>query len=415
MSEPARSAEPFQIRVVGALSDVPAGHWDACAGNNEAGYPRESDEAVDLLSEETTIRTTYNPFVSHAFLSALEQSQSVSARTGWAPQHLLVETAAGEILGAAPCYLKSHSRGEYVFDHGWADAYERAGGSYYPKLQVSVPFTPATGPRLMVRPGQPAQAVKEALAAGLLALCERRRASSVHVTFEPEADWDFLGSKGFLKRTDQQFHWKNAGYGSFDDFLSALASRKRKAIRRERSEALEAGITIHPLTGRDLTESLWDAFFAFYMDTGSRKWGRPYLTREFFSRIGESMADRILLVMAKRNGRYIAGAINFIGADTLFGRHWGAVEHHPFLHFELCYYQAIDYAIAHKLKVVEAGAQGEHKLARGYVPVTTHSSHYIADPALRRAIADYLKNERAYVDAAGRELEALAPFRKTDA
>jgi predicted N-acyltransferase len=413
MSEPARSAEPFQIRVVGALSDVPAGHWDACSGNDEAGYPRESDEEADLLSKETTVKTPDNPFVSYAFLSALEESQSVSTRTGWAPQHVLVETAAGEILGAAPCYLKSHSRGEYVFDHGWADAYERAGGSYYPKLQVSVPFTPATGPRLMVRPGLPAQAVKEALAAGLLALCERRRASSVHVTFEPEADWDFLGAKGFLKRTDQQFHWKNAGYGSFDDFLSALASRKRKAIRRERSEALEAGITIHPLTGRDLTESLWDAFFAFYMDTGSRKWGRPYLTREFFSRIGESMADRILLVMAKRGGRYIAGAINFIGADTLFGRHWGAVEHHPFLHFELCYYQAIDYAIAHKLKVVEAGAQGEHKLARGYVPVTTHSSHYIADPALRRAIADYLKNERAYVDAAGRELEALAPFRKT--
>ncbi|MET0866602.1 MAG: GNAT family N-acetyltransferase, partial [Pseudorhodoplanes sp.] len=217
-----------------------------------------------------------------------------------------------------------------------------------------------------------------------------------------------------LKRTDQQFHWRNSDYASFDDFLAALASRKRKAIRRERAEALEAGVTVHPLTGSDLTESVWDAFFAFYTDTGSRKWGRPYLTRDFFSMIGETMADRILLVMAKRNGRYIAGAINFIGSDTLFGRHWGAVEHHPFLHFELCYYQAIDYAIANKLKVVEAGAQGEHKLARGYVPVTTHSSHYIADPALRRAIADYLKNERAYIDAAGRELEALAPFRKTE-
>jgi predicted N-acyltransferase len=413
MSEPARSAEPFQIRVVGALNDVATRDWDACASNDEATCSRESDEEAKPVSEETSVKTPDNPFVSHAFLSALEESQSVSARAGWAPQHLLVETAGGDILGAVPCYLKSHSRGEYVFDHGWADAYERAGGSYYPKLQVCVPFTPATGPRLMVRPGLPAQTVKEALAAGLLALCERRRASSVHVTFEPEADWDFLGSKGFLKRTDQQFHWKNADYTNFDDFLAALASRKRKTIRRERSEALEAGITIHPLTGRDLTESLWDAFFAFYMDTGSRKWGRPYLTREFFSRIGESMADRILLVMAKRNGRYIAGAINFIGADTLFGRHWGAIEHHPFLHFELCYYQAIDYAIAHKLKIVEAGAQGEHKLARGYVPVTTHSSHYIADPALRRAIADYLKNERAYVDAAGRELEAFAPFRKT--
>jgi predicted N-acyltransferase len=413
MSEPARSVEPVQVRVVGAITDILAEDWDACAGNSEASYPRKSDERDDLTSEETGLKPVYNPFVSHAFLSALELSQSASARTGWAPQHLVIETAKGKILGAAPCYLKSHSRGEYVFDHGWADAYERAGGRYYPKLQVSVPFTPATGPRLMVHPGIQTQAVKEALAAGLVALCERRRASSVHVTFEPEADWDFLGSKGFLKRTDQQFHWKNAGYGSFDDFLSALASRKRKAIRRERSEAVEAGITIHPLTGSDLTESVWDAFFAFYMDTGSRKWGRPYLTREFFSRVGESMADRILLVMAKRNGRYIAGAINFIGGDTLFGRHWGAVEHHPFLHFELCYYQAIEFAIANRLQVVEAGAQGEHKLARGYVPVTTHSSHYIADPALRRAIADYLKNERAYVDAAGRELEALAPFRKT--
>jgi predicted N-acyltransferase len=250
------------------------------------------------------------------------------------------------------------------------------------------------------------------LAAGLLALCEKRRASSVHVTFLPEADWEFLGEKGFLKRTDQQFHWRNDGYASFDDFLAALASRKRKAIRRERSEALAAGVTINPLTGRDLTEAVWDDFFGFYMDTGSRKWGRPYLTREFFSRIGETMADRVLLVMAKRNGRHIAGAINFIGTDTLYGRHWGASEHHPFLHFELCYYQAIEFAIATKLKVVEAGAQGEHKLARGYVPVTTYSSHFIADPALRRAIADYLKGERAYVDAAGRELEALAPFRK---
>jgi predicted N-acyltransferase len=413
MSESARSVEPVQVRVVGAISDIPAEDWDACAGNGEASYLHESDERDNLISEETGLKPAYNPFVSHDFLSALELSQSASARTGWAPQHLVIETVKGEILGAAPCYLKSHSRGEYVFDHGWADAYERAGGRYYPKLQVSVPFTPATGPRLMVRPGIQTQAVKEALAAGLVALCERRRASSVHVTFEPEADWDFLGSKGFLKRTDQQFHWKNAGYGSFDDFLSALASRKRKAIRRERSEAVEAGITIHPLTGRDLTESVWDAFFTFYMDTGSRKWGRPYLTREFFSRVGESMADRILLVMAKRDGRYIAGAINFIGGDTLFGRHWGAVEHHPFLHFELCYYQAIEFAIANRLQVVEAGAQGEHKLARGYVPVTTYSSHYIADPALRRAIADYLKNERAYVDAAGRELEALAPFRKT--
>jgi predicted N-acyltransferase len=402
----------LQLRVVADLGEVRADAWDQCAGAAQV-----SDElaqaAPDVPPSEPGC--VANPFVSHAFLSALERSGSATPRTGWAPQHLLAETTDGELLGAVPCYLKSHSRGEYVFDHGWADAYERAGGSYYPKLQASVPFTPATGPRLLVKPSPYADAVKDTLAAGLVALCERRHASSVHVTFLPKPDWDLLGTKGFLKRTDQQFHWRNEGYATFDDFLSALASRKRKVIRRERRDAMDSGITIHPLTGSDLTEAVWDDFFAFYMDTGSRKWGRPYLTRQFYSLIGESMADRILLVMAKRGGRYIAGAINFIGADALFGRHWGAIEHHPFLHFELCYYQAIDYAIANKLATVEAGAQGEHKLARGYVPVTTYSSHHIADPALRRAIADYLSRERAYVDAAGRELEGLSPFRKTDA
>lgn len=404
----------LQLRIVSDLGEVPAGAWDACAGTETSGAAQTSDEPAhpktDALQNDP--RWAANPFVSHAFLSALERSGSATPRTGWAPQHLIAETPDGEVLGAVPCYLKSHSRGEYVFDQGWADAYERAGGSYYPKLQVSVPFTPATGPRLLVRPSPYADAVKDALAAGLVTLCERREASSVHVTFLPQADWDRLRTKGFLKRTDQQFHWRNEGYGSFEDFLSALASRKRKAIRRERREAIDSGITIHPLTGSDLTEAVWDDFFAFYIDTGSRKWGRPYLTRAFFSLIGQEMADRILLVMAKRDGRYIAGAINFIGAGALFGRHWGAIEHHPFLHFELCYYQAIDFAIANKLGTVEAGAQGEHKLARGYVPVTTHSSHYIADPGLRRAIADYLKRERAYVDAAGRELEQLTPFRK---
>jgi len=239
-----------------------------------------------------------------------------------------------------------------------------------------------------------------------------RRASSAHVTFATQHEWQLLGEHGFLQRTDQQFHWSNAGYPTFDAFLSALASRKRKAIRRERQDALAPGITVEWLTGADLTETVWDAFFAFYTETGSRKWGRPYLTRSFYSRIGETMADRILLVMAKRAGRYVAGAINFIGSDTLFGRHWGAIEHHPFLHFELCYYQAIDYAIQHKLARVEAGAQGEHKLARGYLPVTTYSAHYVADRGLRRAIADYLTRERAYVEAAGRELAEAAPFRK---
>lgn len=336
-------------------------------------------------------------------------------QAGWQPQHLLLETETGLLLGAVPCYLKSHSQGEYVFDHGWADAYERAGGDYYPKLQVSVPFTPATGPRLLVNPAADAKSIRAALAEGLIALCQQRQASGVHATFLQPDDRDALAAHGFLHRTDQQFHWNNPGYSSFDDFLDALSSRKRKFIRRERREALAPGISIDWLTGSDLTEAAWDAFFAFYMDTGSRKWGRPYLNRKFFSLIGESMRDRILLVMAKRNGRYIAGAINFIGGETLFGRHWGAIEHHPFLHFEVCYYQAMDFAIAHKLPRVEAGAQGEHKLARGYVPVTTHSAHYIADPGLRRAIADYLKHERLHVDAAGRELAAYTPFRKTAA
>jgi predicted N-acyltransferase len=299
-----------------------------------------------------------------------------------------------------------------VFDRGWADAYERAGGQYYPKLQASVPFTPASGPRLLVRDGVDADRVRAALAGGLKALCNAVEASSVHVTFAQESEWAFLAGEDFLQRTDQQFHWRNEGYASFEDFLATLASRHRKAIRRERRDALANGITIHALTGGDLTEEVWDAFFEFYMETGSRKWGRPYLTRAFYSQVGETMADRIALIMAKRNGRWIAGAINFIGSDTLFGRHWGAIEHHPFLHFEVCYYQAIDFAIRHGLKTVEAGAQGEHKIARGYLPQTTYSAHYIADPALRRAVRDYLKHERAYVAEAVRELTDAGPFRK---
>jgi len=385
----------LRIRIVPKIADIPARAWDACAN------PVTADSQS----------SPYNPFISHAFLSALEASSSATARAGWQPQHLVAERPEGEIAGVVPCYLKSHSRGEYVFDGGWAEAYERAGGSYYPKLQVSVPFTPATGRRLLVAPGPQADAIRVGLASGLVELARLREASSVHVTFAPIDEWRLLGERGFLQRTDQQFHWENAGYATFDDFLNALAARKRKAIRRERREALAPGIEVQWLTGSDLTESVWDAFFAFYMETGSRKWGRPYLTRAFYSIVGETMADRIVLMMAKRNGRYIAGAINFIGGDTLFGRHWGATEHHPFLHFELCYYQAIDYAIAHKLRV-EAGAQGEHKLARGYMPVTTYSAHYIDDPALRRAIADYLKRERAYIESAGTELAAMGPFRK---
>jgi predicted N-acyltransferase len=389
----------LHISVVGAIDEIGAAAWDACA--NPASGDQNSHQ-----------ETVYNPFVSHDFLSAIEESQSVGGRTGWQPQHVVAKTAEGELLAVAPCYLKSHSRGEYVFDRGWAEAYERAGGSYYPKLQIAVPFTPATGPRLLQRPGPHSDAVGRALAGGLIELCKRSGVSGVHVTFATEPEFRLLGELGYLQRTDQQFHWENAGFASFDEFLAALAARKRKTIRRERHDALQNGITVHWLTGSDLTEDVWDAFFEFYMETGSRKWGRPYLTRSFYSLVGEKMRDRIVLIMAKRAGRWIAGAINFAGSHTLFGRHWGAVEHHPFLHFELCYYQAIDYAIAHKLARVEAGAQGEHKISRGYMPTTTYSAHYIADAGLRRAIADYLVRERAYVAAAGEELASLAPFRK---
>ncbi len=387
------------VTVVNAIGDVSAEAWDACAN------PRNEPQSADP-------EYAFNPFLSHGFLSALEASKSVGGHSGWHVQHLLVKDADGSLLGAAPCYLKSHSRGEYVFDGGWAEAYERAGGSYYPKLQVAVPFTPACGRRLLVRPGPHAGEVRNVLAAGLIELCRVERASGVHVTFATEPEFRFLGELGFLQRTDQQFHWENQGYASFDEFLGALAARKRKTIRRERHEALANGVTVQWLTGSDLTEAVWDDFFAFYIETSSRKWGHPYLTRPFFSRVGEAMRERILVVMAKRAGRFVAGAINFIGSHALFGRHWGAIEHHPFLHFELCYYQAIDYAIAHKLQRVEAGAQGEHKIARGYMPTTTFSAHYIADPALRRAVADYLVRERAYVAAAGAELAAMGPYRK---
>jgi uncharacterized protein len=420
-ARPERAVE-LRVSVIERIAEVSKADWDACAnpksGQNEDavdGSPHpESQQAASscLTGEDSSLEPVYNPFVSHDFLSALEASRSVGGRTGWHVQHVLAKTSDGTLVAAAPAYLKSHSRGEYVFDAGWADAYARAGGDYYPKLQISVPFTPATGPRLLVRDGLPAPAMRRALAQGLMQFCGVAGASGVHVTFATEDEYRLLGELGYLQRTDQQFHFENHGFTSFDDFLAALSSRKRKTIRRERQDALANGITVHWLTGSDLTEDVWDAFFDFYMETGSRKWGRPYLTREFYSLVGETMKNRILLVMAKRAGRWIAGAINFIGSHTLFGRHWGAVEHHPFLHFELCYYQAIDYAIAHKMPRVEAGAQGEHKISRGYMPTMTFSAHYIADPGLRRAIADYLVRERAYVAAAGAELSELAPFRR---
>ena len=396
------------LEAVPSVGDVPASEWDACAN------PVTPHSASNGAREAATCpdpKPYYNPFVSHAFFSAVENSGSAIARTGWGPRHL-VARLEGKVVGIVPCYLKSHSQGEYVFDRGWADAYERAGGRYYPKLQCSVPFTPATGPRLLIRGDADREQIGSALASGLVALCGISKASSAHVTFAREAEWKLLAGHGFLQRTDQQFHWHNQGFTNFDDFLATLNSRHRKSIKRERREAVASDISIHWLTGSDITEGVWDAFFAFYMETGSRKWGRPYLTRSFFSLVGESMPDDVLLVMAKRNKRWIAGAINFIGSDTLFGRNWGAIEHHPFLHFEVCYYQAIDFAIQHRLRAVEAGAQGEHKIARGYLPQTTYSAHYIADPGLRRAIADYLKRERAYVAEAGRELAAAGPFRK---
>ncbi|MBF9234084.1 GNAT family N-acetyltransferase [Microvirga alba] len=388
----------FQVKIAQGLKAVPAASWDACALPGNAS-PRPGDD------------DPHNPFVSHAFLSALEDSGCVGSKTGWAPLHMLVEDEAGTLVGAAPCYLKSHSLGEYVFDHAWADAYARAGGRYYPKLQVAVPFTPVTGPRLLVPAGPQAQDIRGHLIAGLRAVRDQTNASSIHATFLQQTDIEAFASNGFLRRDDQQFHWFNEGYKTFEDFLSALASRKRKAIRRERREALAPGITIEWVTGAAITEAHWDAFFAFYMDTGSRKWGRPYLNRRFFSLIGERMAERVLLVLAKREGRTIAGAINFIGDRRLYGRNWGCIEDHPFLHFEVCYYQAIEFAITQGLDRVEAGAQGEHKLARGYRPVITTSAHDIADPGLRRAVKTYLEQERLYVSEAVDELSSATPFR----
>jgi predicted N-acyltransferase len=379
------------LRIVSSLKDVKPEDWDACA--NPPGTP-------------------YHPFLAHAFLLSLEESGSAVPKTGWGAQHLLLEDGAGGLAGAMPLYLKSHSQGEYVFDHGWAEAFERVGGRYYPKLLSAVPFTPVTGRRLLVRDGADQTQAEDILMAGAIALAKRGGISSLHINFPTEAEWKRLTQGSFLARAGQQFHWTNEGYGSFDEFLEALASRKRKQLRKERRDALSNGITVRWLTGRDITEAHWDAFFAFYMDTGGRKWGRPYLTRRFFSLVGERMAERILLIFCERAGRPIAGALNFIGGDALYGRYWGALEDHPFLHFEACYYQAIDFAIAHKLARVEAGAQGEHKLARGYRPVPTYSAHWIAEPAFRDAVARYLLAERHAVAEDIEALDAHAPFKK---
>ncbi len=391
---PTRSdPDNWTIKLAHKMSHINAVAWDACA--NPVG--------------------AYDPFVSHAFLLALEESGSAEAQTGWAPHHILIEDGDGQILGAVPLYLKNHSQGEYVFDHGWADAYMRAGGQYYPKFQASVPFTPATGRRLLVQPGADVAVIRQHLITALKKLTKDAKVSSLHVTFMPKEEWTEFGENEFLLRTDKQFHWINQGYGSFEDFLEDLTSRKRKNLRKERAAALCNGIEIERLAGDALTENHWDAFYGFYVDTGLRKWGRPYLTREFFSMVNETLADHSLLVLCKRDGRYIAGALNFIGSDTLYGRNWGCVEDHPYLHFETCYYQAIEFAIEKGLKKVEAGAQGAHKLARGYTPTHTYSAHYIPDPNFREAVRDYLEEERRYIESDIDMLSTHTPFRHPSA
>ncbi len=381
-------AATAKATIVGSISEIDAATWDRLANPHAA---------------------TFNPFVAHAFLNALERSGSVGQGTGWYPRHLVIEDETG-IAGLMPLYLKTHSQGEYVFDHAWADAYQRAGGRYYPKLQCAVPFTPVPGPRLLVRPDNLQQNFVR-LAQTARTVGEHLDASSLHITFLDEPSWQKLGAMGYLLRTGQQFHFTNNGYTNFDDFLAELASRKRKQVRKEREEALN-GLTIRHVTGADITEADWDCFFAFYMDTGARKWGQPYLNRAFFSLLGEVMSEHCLLIFAEADGQPIAGALNMIGGDCLYGRYWGASQYRPCLHFELCYYQAIDAAIARGLARVEAGAQGEHKLARGYQPVTTYSAHWIADPGLRRAVGHYLDHEREAIAQINTELALAGPFKK---
>jgi predicted N-acyltransferase len=383
-------AEQMIVKAVPRIDAIAAADWDACANPDSA---------------------THNPFLSHAFLDALEKAGAVGHGTGWIPQHLALEGPGGTVAGVMPLYAKTHSQGEYVFDHAWAEALHRAGGRYYPKLQGAVPFTPVPGRRFLARPGPMQAETERLLAHAAVALADRIEASSVHVTFLTEGEWKRLGGEGFLQRTGQQFHWRNAGYATFDDFLATLSSRKRKQLRKERAEA-QAAVEIFSVTGDEITEAHWDAFFAFYMDTGSRKWGRPYLNRRFFSLLGASLADRCLLIFARRAGQLVAGALNLIGGDCLYGRYWGTTEHHPFLHFELCYYQAIEYAIAHGLARAEAGAQGEHKLARGYLPETTYSLHWLADPRLEAAVARYLAEERGEVAEINALLREHGPFKR---
>ena len=380
--------EQITVKVVAHISEVDADGWDACAGGR-------------------------NPFVSHAFLNALEESGSVTARTGWQPQHLVVEDGNGDVAACAPLYLKSHSYGEYVFDWGWADAWERAGGSYYPKLQSAVPFTPATGPRLLIREGAPDK-LHDILLSAMVQLARQHEVSSLHVTFPPKEQWDRMGAAGFLKRTGKQFHWENRGYENFDDFLGRLQSRKRKAIRKERREVEDQGVRLRALAGDEITPDHWDAFYHFYIDTIDRKWGRPYLNREFFAILGETLSELAVMVVGEEDGDLICGALNLKGEDTLYGRNWGCTKDIRFLHFEACYYQAIDYAIRHGLRWVEAGAQGPHKIQRGYLPREIYSAHYIDDPSFAGAVKDFVEREAREVDYEIAGLMRYSPYRSTE-
>ncbi len=386
----------IEVQVLTSLADIGAAEWDACA----------CPEAADGAPPQ-------DPFTTYRFLRALEESGSVGKGTGWQPRHLVARLGS-EAVAVAPLYVKGHSQGEYIFDYNFAHAYEGAGGRYYPKLQIAVPFTPATGRRFLARPGAE-ELGRAALVQAAVQIAETNGLSSVHVTFCTEDEAETGAELGLLHRVTQQYHWQNRGYGSFDDFLASLSSRKRKTLRKERAVAQAFGGEIVQLTGDALRPGHWDAFWRFYQDTGARKWGRPYLTRSFFDRVHETMRDDVLLVLALRDGRPVAGALNFIGRRTLFGRYWGALEEHPCLHFELCYYQAIDYAIAHRLATVEAGAQGEHKIARGYLPVATHSLHWFADEGFTRAVAQYLEAERSAVDEEIEVLTSYGPFRKVTA
>ncbi|MBV8337605.1 MAG: N-acetyltransferase [Alphaproteobacteria bacterium] len=377
------------VKVHNAISDIPPAEWDACAGSG-------------------------NPSICHTFLNALEESGSTTTRTGWTPQHLSLAGASGTVVGVVPLYAKTHSYGEYIFDYGWADAYERAGGRYYPKLLSAAPFTPVPGPRLMVRPEAPPE-TRAHLIAAMVELAKRRRISSLHVNFPEPAYLEALAEAGFLQRLGQQFHWTNNGYRDFDDYLSALNSRKRKAVKKERREALAPGLEIDVLTGSDLKTQHWDAFYEFYLATSDRKWGSAYLNRRFFGLIGERMPEKVVLVMARRGKNYVAGAFNLLGTDAIYGRNWGSYGDYKFLHFECCYYQAIEFAISHGLKRVEAGAQGPHKLQRGYLPVPTYSAHWVPDPAFRRALSQFLVRERDMVAHKRDRLAEFSPFRHEEA